>query len=720
MLGSSARPTTESPKDFTLAFDDELQNADERTRTLPESDEELRTESSMLQALEDAIGAAWKGPQNEAKDKGAAVALDKLRDPHWDECQEKKTMKGGSLNCTYGKNVNHGSVPQLEWMIREHKTAMESKSPTLPITTTPISAAQINSTEPQLHSYFGKELYRFAPFRQYPKLCGPNLTECPSCCRTDSWSANGYSVTFRRVAGLSKRSFAYTARYKCFKGAKSHGCGKEWQAWDDEMMAKYPLQVQHAMYFHTFLTDMHVYSDHLKQYAKSIQRRHSPAEAAALLKRHVPLIGKHSSTLFELCTNTYRYDGAWPSLDFLDEVCHQQFERIIKPIADQVQSSIGAQYLAFDTTKMITSKIQVNERAVFAGLEIACNEFHEIPHWAFRTSEDGVEFEGSVAELIRRLKHRGCKLRGIFLDNCCTWGDIFRRVFSSLLEELEDEQTPQIFLDRAHFLMRFTEAAKKDSVLWDAFRRDMSAAVCYSRRVGPTDEGSFSDAKKNVVQIPYSQDQMKNRIVSVFEKYKNSDVFDKSDMDAVYKTQEGQINKGCVSFGSNSGDIVTKRKMGGKGFVQIQGTSFNENVNRYLIEHYARVPLGPRTAVMRVTHSVMEINIQSGAINRGDLFLQQLSNCSVRLDIADSILRQLNLSFLDQSSQESVYQGTEFPKWHSGDKVDRIAAVAPTTAENDVVLTLESDGIISNVVKALAPNGSIAHLNPASKGKFGR
>ncbi|KAI8839697.1 hypothetical protein BJ741DRAFT_79457 [Chytriomyces cf. hyalinus JEL632] len=544
MLGSTAATTT--PEDFSFALDDELRNADERTRTLPESDDDLRTESNLLQALEDAVGAAGKGPQKKARDKAEAAALAKSKDPHWDEREKKMTMKEGPLNCTYGKNVNHGSVAQLEWMIRQHKLVMDKSTSAPPIITTPITAARIADREPKLHRYFGKELYRFAPFRQYPTLCGPNFTECPRCGRTDSWCANGYSITFRRVVGLSKRSFAYTAKYRCVRGSNGRGCGNEWQAWDEEMMAKYPPQVQHefpfiitpkwmitkellnfilvsqhvmgmsqiyrmlrAMYFHTFLTDMHVYSDHLKEYARSIRRTQSQAEAAAFLKTHVPLIGKHSSTLFELCTNTYRYDGAWPSLDFLDEVCRKQFERVIKPIADRVQSSVSAEYLAFDTTKKITSKVQVNGCPVFGGLEIACNEYHEIPHWAFRTSEDSVEFERSVKSLIHRLKGLGCKLKGIFLDNCCTWGDVFRRVFSSLLE---DEQKPQIFLDRAHFLMRFTEAAKKDSPLWDSFRRDLSTAVCYSRRVGPNEGGSFSDIKKNVVQIPYSQDQMKVRV----------------------------------------------------------------------------------------------------------------------------------------------------------------------------------------------------------------
>ncbi|KAI8837520.1 hypothetical protein BJ741DRAFT_163943 [Chytriomyces cf. hyalinus JEL632] len=336
---------------------------------------------------------------------------------------------------------------------------------------------------------------------------------------------------FSACCGALEAVIRVYSKVSMCEGSNGRGCSNEWQAWDEEMMAKYPSQVQHefpfiitpkwmitkellnfilvsqhvmgmsqiyrmlrAMYFHTFLTDMHVYSDHLKQYARSIRRTQSPAEAAAFLKTHVPLIGKHSSTLFELCTNTYRHDGAWPSLDFLDEVCRKQFERVIKPIADRVQSSVSAEYLAFDTTKKITSKVQVNGCPVFGGLEIACNEYHEIPHWAFRTSEDSVEFERSVKSLIHCLKGFGCKLKGIFLDNCCTWGDVFRRVFSSLLE---DEQKPQIFLDCAHFLMRFTEAAKKDSPLWDSFRRDLSTAVCYSRRAGPNEGGSFSDIKKS-------------------------------------------------------------------------------------------------------------------------------------------------------------------------------------------------------------------------------
>ncbi|KAJ3386276.1 hypothetical protein HDU80_000460 [Chytriomyces hyalinus] len=105
MLGSTARPTTDSPEDPTVTFDDKLQNANKRT--LPESDDDLCAKSNMLQALEDAISSLGNGPQNKTKDNTASITL---RDPHWDNCKAMKTKKGGALNCTYRKNVNHGSV----------------------------------------------------------------------------------------------------------------------------------------------------------------------------------------------------------------------------------------------------------------------------------------------------------------------------------------------------------------------------------------------------------------------------------------------------------------------------------------------------------------------------------------------------------------------------------------------------------------------------------
>ncbi|KAJ3220451.1 hypothetical protein HDU81_011431, partial [Chytriomyces hyalinus] len=119
-----------SHKDLPAAFDKELQTANECTHMLPESNDDLRAESNLLKALENAGGTVGKGPQNMATAKAASIALAKLKDLHWDECKAKKDR--GTLDCTYGKNVNHRSVVQLEWMIEQHKAAMDKKYTPLP------------------------------------------------------------------------------------------------------------------------------------------------------------------------------------------------------------------------------------------------------------------------------------------------------------------------------------------------------------------------------------------------------------------------------------------------------------------------------------------------------------------------------------------------------------------------------------------------------------
>ncbi|KAI9309728.1 hypothetical protein BDR26DRAFT_946782 [Obelidium mucronatum] len=281
----------------------------------------------------------------------------------------------------------------------------------------------------------------------------------------------------------------------------------------------------------------------------------------------------------------------------------------------------------------------------------------------FRLTEDADELERSLQRLLDQLEKLGCLIKAVFLDNCCTWGGIFQRIF----ERIKEGEKVDIFLDRLHLLMRYTAATKREHPLWEAFQRDLSAAITYTVPVSNDCRYPVTQKTKvNRVQVPYTISEMKKRVHNVIEKFSQTDLFYSADMVEIHRKETRHYDSGCLSFGDKDrSDNVYRKKGGADGFVVAQGTPFLECCNRWFHERFLRVPVGPQTIVLRY-----------------------------------------------KTAQNAVFPERNFPVW-SGSFVDPIPAIMPSICEGS--LDLSSDGIIPTVVSTLGTYNRFSMKRPLAE-----
>ncbi|KAJ3073662.1 hypothetical protein HDU99_001865, partial [Rhizoclosmatium hyalinum] len=393
---------------------------------------------------------------------------------------------------------------------------------------------------PTIAALFIKPVFYWDVFEQYKTMCGNGFTRCSSCGRNDQWKANGYSTNYSRIFGKDTRLFGYCALYKCVQ------CKYSTAAWDPAFLIILPEFVQNEFPFvvtpkwkvtkellnfvlsnhhHTGISQLYrmIRGDYffhclqkVHRYSLQLEITHDSAIKSGNKQRWDKLKREciwdengETSSLADLFINPYRCDFAWPTISYLDVLVKDHFDTTISKIADRVQANVKAEYLSFDAAKKITGYVKAAGETVASMVELASNEWNEIPHLMFRLSEDSTEFERSVQGLLNRLEKAGCTIKAIFIDNCCTWKNVFKAVFARLSTETE----LPVFLDRLHFLMRYTAATKRDHPLWEAFQRDLSDAITYLQPVSRDcayPEGQRS--KLNKVRIPWEILEILRRI----------------------------------------------------------------------------------------------------------------------------------------------------------------------------------------------------------------
>ncbi|KAJ3282938.1 hypothetical protein HDU79_009538 [Rhizoclosmatium sp. JEL0117] len=324
---------------------------------------------------------------------------------------------------------------------------------------------------PVMKTYTAKPVFLYAPFIQFD--C--STYTCHGCKKANTMTCNGMGSGFLRAFGMTGREFVIGQEMIC--GTKE-GCSASIMPWIPACFERLPKDAQkdlhnlivanHSIlgksqlyrmirniYFFRFLENIQQYLLDLKSYNDAQKSQASVLNhfKGADSQQSASLLNEDTQTLFDFCVNPFLHSN------------------ITQRICDRLQANVVGDFLAFDDNKKIVKYMQSDGVRVAAAFGMGVTENKEIPLFGFRRGESAEDLEQLCTPYVMRLKDTGRVVQRLGVDVCCPWASEFRRIFQN--DKLE------VFLDRLHFLMRYTALTKQDHPLRQKFQNDLANAVSF-------------------------------------------------------------------------------------------------------------------------------------------------------------------------------------------------------------------------------------------------